>query len=191
MAGNDAFIMIATNRPFDIDEAILRRLPRRLLVDLPVEEDRKAILDIHLKGEELEESVSLEKIAKNTPFYSGSDLKNVSVAAALACVREEIANAVKAANAAGISKADQRIKGKLVFPAKRILAERHFDTALQEISASISEDMQSLKNIRKFDEKYGDRKGRAKKKAGMGFGREREKVDESEALIRKRDVKKD
>lgn len=190
MAGNDAFIMIATNRPFDIDEAILRRLPRRLLVDLPVEEDRKAILDIHLKGEELEENVSLEKIAKNTPFYSGSDLKNVSVAAALACVREEIANAVKAADAAGISKAEQRIKGKLVFPAKRILAERHFDTALQEISASISEDMQSLKNIRKFDEKYGDRKGRTKKKAGMGFGREREKVDESEALIRKRDPAK-
>ena len=75
-----------------------------------------------------------------------------------------------------------------MFPAKRVLAVRHFDTALQEISASISEDMQSLKNIRKFDEKYGDRKGRTKKKAGMGFGREREKVDESEALIRKRDL---
>ena len=46
-----------------------------------------------------------------------------------------------------------------------------------------------MKNIRKFDEKYGDRKGRTKKKAGLGFGREREKVDENEALIRKRDVK--
>ncbi len=185
MQGNDAFIMIATNRPFDIDEAILRRLPRRLLVDLPVEADREAILNIHLKGEELDESVCLKKIAKNTPFYSGSDLKNVAVAAALACVREEIANAQKAADAAGISRAEQRIKGKLQYPAKRVLHETHFSTALQEISASISEDMQSLKNIRKFDEKYGDRKGRTKERSGMGFGN-RPDVDESEALIRKR-----
>ena len=84
-----AFIMVATNRPFDLDDAVLRRLPRRLLVDLPTEKDREAILKIHLKDEILDESVSLQTIAQNTPFYSGSDLKNISVAAAMACIREE------------------------------------------------------------------------------------------------------
>jgi SpoVK/Ycf46/Vps4 family AAA+-type ATPase len=154
-----AFIMVATNRPFDLDEAVLRRLPRRLLIDLPTEKDREAILKIHLKEEILDESVSLSKIAKDTPFYSGSDLKNLSVAAALACIREENDIAAKHTG-----------EEPHVYPEKRILTKTHFDRAMEEISASISEDMSTLTAIRKFDEKYGDRKGRRKKNAALGFG---------------------
>jgi SpoVK/Ycf46/Vps4 family AAA+-type ATPase len=154
-----AFIMVATNRPFDLDEAVLRRLPRRLLIDLPTEKDREAILKIHLKDEILDESVSLSKIAKDTPFYSGSDLKNLSVAAALACIREENDIAAKHTG-----------EEPHVYPEKRILTKAHFDRAIEEISASISEDMSTLTAIRKFDEKYGDRKGRKKKNAALGFG---------------------
>ncbi|KAL8947198.1 MAG: hypothetical protein Q9222_006497, partial [Ikaeria aurantiellina] len=95
------FIMVATNRPFDLDEATLRRLPRRMLVDLPTEEDREAILKIHLKDENLHRDVSLAKLAAETPLYSGSDLKNLAVAAALACVREEY-DAAKAASAVAV-----------------------------------------------------------------------------------------
>ncbi|KAL8689348.1 MAG: hypothetical protein Q9218_004965 [Villophora microphyllina] len=84
-----AFIMVATNRPFDLDEASLRRLPRRMLIDLPTEKDREAILRIHLKDEQLDPEISLAKLASETPLYSGSDLKNLAVAAALACVKEE------------------------------------------------------------------------------------------------------
>lgn len=165
-----AFIMVATNRPFDLDEAVLRRLPRRLLVDLPVEKDREAILKIHLKDELLDESVSLSSLAKNTPFYSGSDLKNIAVAAALACIREENETAAKHTG-------DE----PYVFPEKRILTEQHFDKAIEEISASISEDMSTLSAIRKFDEKYGDRKGRRKKGSGLGFGGTTVEEKDSEA----------
>jgi len=154
-----AFIMVATNRPFDLDDAVLRRLPRRLLVDLPVEKDREAILKIHLKDENLAPEVSLAQLAAQTPLYSGSDLKNLAVAAALACIREENADA---ANHLGTE--------PYKYPEKRTLTQKHFDKAMEEISASISEDMSSLSAIRKFDEKYGDRRGRRKKGAGWGFG---------------------
>ncbi|KAI9869865.1 MAG: hypothetical protein M1830_005011 [Pleopsidium flavum] len=154
-----AFIMVATNRPFDLDDAVLRRLPRRLLVDLPVEKDREAILKIHLKDEILAPEVSLAQLAAQTPLYSGSDLKNLAVAAALACIREENADA-----------ADYLGTEPYKYPEKRTLTQKHFDKAMEEISASISEDMSSLSAIRKFDEKYGDRRGRRKKAAGWGFG---------------------
>ncbi|KAG0158051.1 hypothetical protein PDIDSM_5564 [Penicillium digitatum] len=153
-----AFIMVATNRPFDLDDAVLRRLPRRLLVDLPTEEDREAVLKIHLKEEQLEPSVDLAELARRTPLYSGSDLKNLSVAAALACVREEN-------DAAAKHTGDEPYR----YPERRILTRAHFERGMEEISASISEDMSSLSAIRKFDEQYGDRKGRRQKSPGWGF----------------------
>lgn len=176
------FVMVATNRPFDLDDAVIRRLPRRLLVDLPTEADRLEILKIHLRGEQLDDSVSLEDLAKRTPFYSGSDLKNLAVYAALACVKEENERAiVEAAKAEGSETSPSSLKHpqqlvrnkRYTFPEKRILSSRHFDMALQEISASISEDMSSLNAIKKFDEKYGDKKGRRKKRVfGIGINTE-------------------
>ncbi|KAJ5916831.1 hypothetical protein N7504_000846 [Penicillium tannophilum] len=154
-----AFIMVATNRPFDLDDAVLRRLPRRLLVDLPTETDRLAILKIHLKEEQLDPAVDLADLAKRTELYSGSDLKNLSVAAALACVREEN-------DAAAKHQGDEPYE----YPARRILTGAHFDRGMEEISASISEDMSSLTAIRKFDEQYGDRRSRRPKSKGWGFG---------------------
>jgi SpoVK/Ycf46/Vps4 family AAA+-type ATPase len=189
------FVMVATNRPFDLDDAVIRRLPRRLLVDLPTQADRKEILRIHLRGEQLDDSVDLDDIAKRTPFYSGSDLKNIAVSAALACVKEENEQAAKAAaeatleddldsesnstdvsstisssSSASSSKPPHLVRGQnYSFPEKRTLHARHFDKALQEISASISEDMSSLNAIKKFDEQYGDRKGNKRRK-DFGFG---------------------
>lgn len=159
----NAFIMVATNRPFDLDDAVLRRLPRKLLMDLPTKDDRAAILNLLLEGEQLEPTVSLPDLASRTPFYSGSDLKNLCVAAAMSAVEEE--NASKASFVASGGDA-----AGYKYPAKRTLRAEHFEKGLAQIPASISEDMPSLKAIRKFDEEYGDGKKGRKKVKGMGFG---------------------
>jgi hypothetical protein len=172
MDATKAFIMVATNRPFDLDEAVLRRLPRKLLVDLPLEKDRAAILRIHLRGETLDESVSIEQMAKQTPLYSGSDLKNVCVAAAMAAVKEEL-------------EASEKHEGQTpyTFPERRVLSRRHFDRGLAEIPASVSEDMATLNAIKKFDERYGER-GARRKRRGMGFEVVPEATDSHEARVR-------
>jgi AAA+ superfamily predicted ATPase len=158
LTGSRAFIMVATNRPFDLDEAVLRRLPRKILVDLPLVAEREAILRVMLKEETLALAVDLPWLAKETELYSGSDLKNLCVSAAMEAVREEVRN-----------KEAWTGEGEYVFPERRVLNMGHFEKGLREISASISGDMQSLKAIRKFDEQYGDAGRKKKVRRGMGF----------------------
>lgn len=172
MSGPGVFLMVATNRPFVLDDAVLRRLPRRVLVDLPVKVDRETILKIHLRNELLDDSVSLSSLAEQTPFYSGSDLKNVAISAALACIKEEF-EAKQAAERNG----DADFK----YAEKRTLSERHFKIALGEVSASINADMSSLKEMKKFDEQFGSGKGK-KKKSSFGFLEQEKK--EVDAMVR-------
>ncbi|KAM2475583.1 hypothetical protein PS1_008163 [Malus domestica] len=68
-------VLAATNRPFDLDEAVIRRLPRRLMVNLPDAQNREKILRVVLAKEDLETDVDLEAVANMTDGYSGSDLK--------------------------------------------------------------------------------------------------------------------
>ncbi|KAJ5011878.1 Protein MSP1 [Colletotrichum sp. SAR 10_99] len=174
MNDTKAFIMVATNRPFDLDDAVLRRLPRKILVDLPLKQDRASILRILLKGEDLDDSVSIDDVARQTVLYSGSDLKNLCVAAAMTAVQEESEEAAKHTG-----------PEPYVFPPKRTLRKHHFDKALKMIAASVSEDMDSLKSIRRFDEKYGDvRSKNSQKRKGMGFGVIPTPSDAEEARVR-------
>ncbi|KAI0831419.1 AAA-domain-containing protein [Trametes gibbosa] len=87
---SNVIVIGATNRPFDLDDAVLRRLPRRLLVDLPGEKEREEILKILLRDETLADDVDLRQLAKKTESFSGSDLKHLCVSAALDAVKERV-----------------------------------------------------------------------------------------------------
>merc|ERR1712151_609842 len=76
--GLDRVVVIgSTNRPFDLDEAVLRRFPRRILVDLPDVETRREILDVTLAENRLDVSVNLTEIAQRLEGYTGSDIKEI------------------------------------------------------------------------------------------------------------------
>ncbi|XP_028752013.1 uncharacterized AAA domain-containing protein C16E9.10c isoform X2 [Neltuma alba] len=82
-------VLGATNRPFDLDDAIIRRFERRVMVGLPSVEAREIILKT-LLAKENTENLDLKKIAVMTEGYTGSDLKNLCTAAAYRPVRELI-----------------------------------------------------------------------------------------------------
>ncbi|NLB67014.1 MAG: ATP-dependent zinc metalloprotease FtsH [Bacteroidales bacterium] len=81
-------ILAATNRPESLDKALLRpgRFDRRVQMELPDLEGRKAILQVHLKKVKHEE-IDLDLIARATSGASGAELANIVNDAALRAVR--------------------------------------------------------------------------------------------------------
>ncbi|KAI3762367.1 hypothetical protein L1987_52796 [Smallanthus sonchifolius] len=67
-------VLAATNRPSELDEAILRRLPQAFEIGIPDRKERAAILKVILKGERVEDEIDLDSIAALCEGYTGSDL---------------------------------------------------------------------------------------------------------------------
>lgn len=89
-AGQPARIVVlgATNRINDIDEAILRRMPKKFPVPLPGKEQRRRILQLILGNTKRDAEFDLDYIAKVTAGMSGSEIKEACRDAAMAPVRE-------------------------------------------------------------------------------------------------------
>ncbi|MBS1114420.1 MAG: ATP-dependent metalloprotease FtsH [Nitrospirae bacterium] len=87
----EVIVMAATNRPDVLDPALLRpgRFDRHIVIDRPGWKERKAILEIHVRGKVLAEDVDLEIIARGTPGMTGADLENLANEAALVALRNK------------------------------------------------------------------------------------------------------
>ncbi|KAK4530317.1 hypothetical protein CCYA_CCYA04G1174 [Cyanidiococcus yangmingshanensis] len=88
-------VLGATNRPWDVDTAIQRRMPRSFLVDLPGLDQRKRILEVVLRSDRHRLEASISEIAALTEGYSGSDLRELCRAAALLVLRDAMHAAKK------------------------------------------------------------------------------------------------
>jgi SpoVK/Ycf46/Vps4 family AAA+-type ATPase len=168
----DAGVLIlgATNRPFDLDDGVLRRMPRRIFFDLPNEEDRHAILKLHLVGETMDPGVDLASIAKHTVLYSGSDLKNICVSAALRAVTEQITKEGLDLDKKVTDSISDSLNAKAKERSgreKRIIFQSYFEDALNEVAASISENMESIRLLRKFAREFGGQKGNLRGQRGL------------------------
>ncbi|XP_012829179.1 PREDICTED: uncharacterized protein LOC105950378 [Erythranthe guttata] len=133
----------ATNRPFDLDDAVIRRMPRRVYVGLPNVENRSKILKVLLAKENLEPGFSFDQLAKATDSYSGSDLKNLCAAAAYRPVEELLEQE---------SKGDKVDEGVTLRPLKL----DDFIHSKAKVGPSILNNSTSVIKLREWNEKYGE-----------------------------------
>ncbi|EGD76854.1 hypothetical protein PTSG_08202 [Salpingoeca rosetta] len=92
------FVLGASNLPWELDPAMLRRLEKRILVDLPTQEARRAMFQHHLPPTvqseddggviDLTANIDYDAVASNTDGYSGSDIRLVCKEAAMKPVRQ-------------------------------------------------------------------------------------------------------
>ncbi|MEU8006044.1 ATP-dependent zinc metalloprotease FtsH [Catellatospora sp. NPDC049111] len=82
-------VLAATNRPESLDPALLRpgRFDRQVVIPLPNQAERAAILAVHVRGKHLAPDVDLQLVARATPGFSGADLENLVNEAAIRAVR--------------------------------------------------------------------------------------------------------
>ncbi|CAH9135867.1 unnamed protein product [Cuscuta epithymum] len=150
-------VLAATNRPFDLDEAVIRRMPRRLMVGLPDASNRANILKVILAKEDLSPDVDLDSVAVMTDGYSGSDLQNLCKAAAYRPIREIIEKEKKEQAASLLESVP---KPSLCLRPMNMEDFRH---AHEQVCASVTSESRNMTELLQWNDMYGEGGSRQKK----------------------------
>ena len=132
-------VMGATNRPYELDNAALRRFPKRIYIGLPDFETRVSMLNKLLESQSNSlNSYQIKELANLTDGYSGSDLTALAKDAALGPIRERPIEQLKMLNANNI----------------RPININDFKASLNKIRQSTPRE--ALLELEKWNREYGD-----------------------------------
>ncbi|GLJ44209.1 hypothetical protein SUGI_0923070 [Cryptomeria japonica] len=121
-------VLAATNFPWDIDEALRRRLEKRIYIPLPDFNSRKELIQINLRSVEVAKDVNVDEVARRTDGYSGDDLTNVCRDASMNGMRRKLAGKTRD-EIKNMSKEDI---------AKDPITMSDFEEALNKVQRSVS-----------------------------------------------------
>ncbi|CAN0841158.1 Outer mitochondrial transmembrane helix translocase [Linum grandiflorum] len=174
--GERILVLAATNRPFDLDEAIIRRFERRIMVGLPSVENREMILKTLLSKEKVDEQLDFKELATLTEGYSGSDLKNLCTTAAYRPVREliqqersrDVEKKKKAAEAqkTGETTEAEETKEERVITLRPLNME-DFRLAKNQVAASFASGGSIMAELKQWNDLYGE--GGSRKKEQLSY----------------------
>jgi SpoVK/Ycf46/Vps4 family AAA+-type ATPase len=82
------YVVGATNKPWALDEAFIRRFQKRIFVPLPNAEARTELVSIYSKDLNMSDDVSTEELVRMTDGHSGSDIRDILQSAQIKVVRE-------------------------------------------------------------------------------------------------------
>ncbi|CAD8093537.1 unnamed protein product [Paramecium primaurelia] len=123
--------LAATNRPWDLDEALIRRLERRIYIPLPSDTGRKLLFEINLNSLKLSPNINWDQLVKKCEGYSGADIANVCREASMLPMRRKLKEE------GGFQKLQQKyedISNVVDVP----LEQKDFDEALKIVNKSVS-----------------------------------------------------
>jgi vacuolar protein-sorting-associated protein 4 len=82
------YVIGATNKPWDLDWAFIRRFQKRVLVPLPDHDTRTLMLKHYTSNLQIDRSVDLHELARLSEGFSGSDIRDVCQSAQLSLIGE-------------------------------------------------------------------------------------------------------
>lgn len=82
------YVVGATNKPWALDEAFIRRFQKRIFVPLPNGEARTELISIYSKDLTMSGDVSADELVRMTDGYSASDIHDILQSAQIKVVRE-------------------------------------------------------------------------------------------------------
>ncbi|KAF8113180.1 hypothetical protein N665_0055s0044 [Sinapis alba] len=173
--GERILVLAATNRPFDLDEAIIRRFERRIMVGLPSNERREKILRTLLSKEKTDDDLDFHELGQMTEGYSGSDLKNLCITAAYRPIRELIQQERlkdqerKKREEAG--KSAEETKEKEASEEKEIILRplnmEDMKKAKNQVAASFASEGSGMNELKQWNDLYGE--GGSRKKEPLTY----------------------
>ncbi|KAL3917015.1 MAG: hypothetical protein SGILL_004910, partial [Bacillariaceae sp.] len=149
-SGERVIVIGSTNRPFDLDDAVLRRFPRRILVDLPDLETRKEILEVTLAENRLSKDVNLTLVAERLDGYTGSDIKEVCREAVVTISHEQ----ARLLDQGFVNSREDVTEGSL--QRLRPVTMDDFENALSKLKRSVSEKGRELARVWEWNDEYGE-----------------------------------
>ena len=152
-------VLATTNRPWDIDEAMRRRLEKRIYVGLPNSDTRKEMLRLHVdvekegkEGKEREldsDTLDLDTLAVATEGYSGADIRLLCREAAMMPMRRLLE---------GKSTEElMALKQSGQLEAVGSMTQGDFEEALKNTTSSVNLDAKSLNHFRNWEKEFGSK----------------------------------
>lgn len=135
-------VLAATNFPWDIDEALRRRLEKRIYIPLPDNAGREKLLEINLKEVDVALDVDKIAIARKLHGYSGADITNVCRDASMMAMRRRI-------NGLTPEEIRKLSKEELELP----VSADDFEEAIRKINKSVSKE--DLEKYEKWMAEFG------------------------------------
>ncbi|TMW66385.1 hypothetical protein Poli38472_004150 [Pythium oligandrum] len=152
---NRVMVLAATNLPWELDEAMRRRLTKRVYIPLPAPEGRHQLFKLNLAKVDVESDVDFDKLVAETDGYSGDDICGLCETAKMMPVKRlytpEVLRELHRKKQEGATEEELKAHEKNAL----VVTWQDFKTALENVSKSVGQDQ--LERFVKWEEEFGSK----------------------------------